>query len=101
MFWMNWWGRWVHSAGMKQCEAMEGEPDPEELRCRYCGASCILGGGNALWEYLPDGKGWWELLGGAPSDDVWHDGKWTSKCPISPTFHHEVISIGRKSLHAS
>jgi hypothetical protein len=93
MFWMSWWKCWVHAGGMKPCEAMEGEPDPEELHCHYCGTRVIPGGGDALWEHVPDGQGWWEHRGGAPSADYWHDGKWTDKCAISPTFHHEVTRL--------
>jgi hypothetical protein len=108
MFWMPPWGLWVHSAGMKPCEAMTGEPDPEFLPCRYCGTRLHVDGAGRLWSLVPeaDRHPYWEKwteYGWLPPRDKyrWHDDAWTDKCPISPTFRHEVVSLGQKSLYVS
>jgi hypothetical protein len=105
MFWQVIWGCWVHSAGLHPCEAMEGEPDPEFLPCRYCGARLQVDGAGRLWSLVPeeDRRPGWEAQpgagcyctmrpGGACSCPrlTWRDDAWTEKCPVSPTFRHEV-----------
>jgi hypothetical protein len=104
MFWMAPWKSWVHS-DMRSCESMEGEPDPNALPCRYCGARLQVDGAGRLWSLVPkaDRSPGWEAQPGAgcyctmrPGEAcscprlTWRDDAWTEKCPVSPTFRHEV-----------
>jgi hypothetical protein len=86
-YWSPQWGEWVHFDGWP-CDALAGQ-GTEGYSCRYCGAGCEIDGRGRLLEHVPDGQGWWERRAGAASADVWHDGKWTAACPVSPTFEHE------------
>jgi hypothetical protein len=86
-YWSPQFGEWVHFDGWP-CEALAGE-GTEDYRCRYCGAAVQPDGRGRLLSHVPDGEGWWERKGGAPRDDVWHDGKWSGACPVSPTYRHE------------
>jgi hypothetical protein len=101
MFWMSQWGIWVHGA-LKPCEAMEGEADPTELRCRYCGVRLEPDGAGRLWAHSHPGAGHWVMLpcGRHPEGcecvgrlKRWKDTSYREDCPISPTFHHEVTSM--------
>jgi hypothetical protein len=107
MFWQGIWGYWVHSAGMRPCEAMAGEPDPELLPCRYCGARLVVDG-ERLRSLVPKEDrhpGWKDhpvpgcYCPERPGEEcgcprlTWHDDAWTDKCPVSPTFRHEVTAL--------
>lgn len=100
MFWQGVWGYWVHSAGMRPCEAMAGEPDPELLPCRYCGVQLQPGGDGRMWSLVPKAdrdsgwESWTEYAWRPPRTHYrWRDDAWTEKCPVSPTFRHEVKSL--------
>jgi hypothetical protein len=100
MFWQPIWGYWVHSAGVRPCESMKGEPDPEFLPCRYCGARLAVDGGGKVWSLVPEASRnpYWArdtvYVWQPPRvRDTWHDDAWTDKCPVSPTFLHEVTPL--------
>ena len=87
MFWQPVWGCWVH-LNCKPCEAMGGQEDPTALRCRYCGAPVEVDGPDRLVSHEPETVGEWVRQ---PDGRVWWvRDPWSPKCPISPTFHHEV-----------
>jgi hypothetical protein len=106
MFWMGPWKQWVHT-GMRECEAMAGTGDPTALHCRYCGAQVDPDGAGRLWEFVDRGHHWEHTGRTIAEGSVWSGGweyiddSWSDRCPVSPTFHHEVTSLGRSSLHAS
>jgi hypothetical protein len=87
VFWQPLWSCWVHTE-CRPCEALAGEPDPTELCCRYCGASAEVDGSGRLLVHAGKGLGRWERQG----DGLvrWADESYSSKCPVSPTFHHET-----------
>jgi hypothetical protein len=72
---------------------MAGEPDPTELRCRYCWARVQIDGAGRLWEYRPDAGGGWERQ----EDGLlwWRDDAYTDRCPLSPTFAHQAEPMDR------
>lgn len=91
MFWQPVRDCWVHAAGCQPCESMEGQADPAELRCRYCGARLEVDGPDRLVTLVPETEGEWVRQ---PDGRLfWHRDPWVSKCPISPTFRHEVSRL--------
>ena len=99
VFWQPPWSCWVHATGCQPCEALSGEGDPTGLRCRYCGVSTQADGAGRLWSLAGAGLGHWGRLENGLLR--WQDECWTAKCPVSPTFHHEISGFGRKYLYAS
>jgi hypothetical protein len=107
VFWQPPWGCWVHTAGCQPCEALAGEPDPTELHCRYCRARVQEDEAGRLWEFVNRGHRWAQTGRTVAEGSAWSGGweyiddSWSDKCPVSPTFHHEVTALGQRSLHAS
>jgi hypothetical protein len=90
VFWHPEFGQWVHT-NCYPCDALAGQADPTELRCRYCGARVETDGPDRLVSYVPEAAGTWVRQ---PDGRLfWHRDPWLPKCPISPTFHHEVTRM--------
>lgn len=87
VFWNPYFTAWVHLA-CDPCEALAGEADPTELRCRYCGARTEIDGAGRLWTFAGKGLGYWARLENGLLR--WRDECWTDRCPVSPAFTHEV-----------
>jgi hypothetical protein len=106
MFWMPPWKRWVHAAGMRPCEAMAGEPDPQALSCAYCGARLQPDGAGRLWEFTGRGHHWEHTGQTVAEGSVWSGGweyvddNWTDWCALSPSGFHEVVLRAAGNLAA-
>jgi hypothetical protein len=85
IFWHYQFKAWVHTS-CHACDALAGDPGPDPVLCRYCGAKVDVDGGGKLWEFLPDANGQWVL-----EDSRWHwvDLHWSERCPASPSGTHE------------
>lgn len=78
---------------------MAGEPDPEELHCRYCNASVRVDGAGRLLAFT-GAEGYWVAEPCVQHGDgcsspryAWHRDPYSEKCPVSPTFRHEVSAL--------
>jgi hypothetical protein len=88
VFWQCDFQAWVHT-NCYPCEALEGEPDPVELHCAYCGVRVVLNGTNSLEEFRGN-VGHWERAGDCAR---WVSDAWSQLCWSSPTRLHEYPAV--------
>jgi hypothetical protein len=91
VFWQCDFKAWVHT-NCAPCEALEGEPDPTELHCAYCGVRVLLNTASGSLEEFRDADGHWErdrLTGRLR----WVSDAWSRLCWFSPTRLHEYPAV--------